>query len=257
MLKFPTQFGSPQASHDHALETLNELFEYDDFMMSIDSVVDMGCGSEGKDLEWWATRETRDEVPEPLNIDCLGVDLVPELSVAKHHPNISYQRQDFERPLKGDRKFDIVWCHNSFQYAISPMDTLSNFWGALNPGGMLALIVPQFANVVYNKMEYEQPDGVYHNYTLVSLIHMLAVTGFDCKAGFFLKDLEDPWLHAVVYKADDVRMGNPRTLRWYDLLDMGLLPDSAEESIKKCGHVRQRDLVLPWLNKSFIDYSMQ
>ena len=67
------QFSSPELGHQHSLETLNGLYEYDDFMQSITNVVDMGCGA-GYDLEWWATRTTRDESARPLNIKCLGVE---------------------------------------------------------------------------------------------------------------------------------------------------------------------------------------
>jgi hypothetical protein len=85
---------------------------------------------------------------------------------------------------------------------------------------------------------------------------LLAVCGFDCKAGFFLKNPDDPWLHAVVYKAD-VDFKAPRTTRWFDLMDAELLPETAEKSINLCGHVRQKDLILPWLTKSAIDYGQQ
>jgi SAM-dependent methyltransferase len=255
MLEYPIVFGSSYESHQHSLNTLNALFEYDDFMQSIDSLVDLGCG-EGLDLEWWATRETRDENPEPLNIDCVGIDVRPDLTVAREYPNIVYERQDFERPYKGNRKFDVAWSHNAFQYALDPFVTLRNVYNMLNPGGMFVLIVPQTTNMVYNQQAFEQLDGVYHNYTLVSLIHLLAVSGFDCHSGFFLKNPEDPWLHAVVYKSEHEPQ-DPRTTRWFDLMDLKLLPETAEKSINLCGHVRQKDLILPWLTKSMIDYSQQ
>jgi len=50
---------------------------------------------------------------------------------------------------------------------------------------------------------------------------------------------------------------DPRTTRWYDLVDLNILPKSAAAGVKKAGHLRQRDLVLPWLDKSLIDYSQQ
>ena len=36
-------------SHKHSLETLNALYQYDDFMSSIGTLVDLGCGN-GDDL---------------------------------------------------------------------------------------------------------------------------------------------------------------------------------------------------------------
>jgi hypothetical protein len=52
------------SSHKHSLQTLETFYEFDDFMESIGTLADMGCGS-GLDLEWWATRTTRDETPRP------------------------------------------------------------------------------------------------------------------------------------------------------------------------------------------------
>lgn len=244
-------FASPELSHQQSLRTLNALYEYDDFMMSIETLIDLGCGA-GLDLEWWATRTTRDDAKTPLNIKCLGVDLAESLPMAHKHHNIQYKSQNFEDEIKMHKhKYDVAWCHDSFQYAINPFTTLSNWWNMLTDGGMLVLIVPQTTNLEFNVQAFDQPDGHYYNWTMVSLMHTLAVSGFDCGAGFFLKDPTDPWLHAVVYKSDHKPM-DPRTTRWYDLCDKNLLPDSAVASINKYGYLRQRDLLLPWLDKSLM-----
>jgi len=66
-------FKTPEDSYTHSLRTLSALYEYDDFMMSIKTLADMGCGN-GLDLEWWATRTMRDDSQEPLNIKCTGYD---------------------------------------------------------------------------------------------------------------------------------------------------------------------------------------
>jgi len=60
------KFERTSDSHQHSLETLNQLFLYSDFMYSIATLVDLGCGF-GDDLKWWATRTTDDEPPVPLN----------------------------------------------------------------------------------------------------------------------------------------------------------------------------------------------
>ena len=63
-------FKNLDEAHAHSLETLNLLYKYSDFMRSIKTVADLGCGA-GKDLAWWATRTTDDEDrPEPLDIKC-------------------------------------------------------------------------------------------------------------------------------------------------------------------------------------------
>jgi len=250
----PLQFGSEADSHAHSLSILNLLREYDDFMMSIDSVADMGCGT-GKDLEWWATQTTRDDNPEPLNINCVGYDTLDKLLVEDRHDNILYSQRDFETEVTGTQ-YDIIWSHDSFQYAINPLQTLAQWNKMLTPGGMLMLSVPQSTNVVFNKQEYNQVDGTYFNYTLVSLIHMLAISGFNCDIGFFQKNANDPWINCVVYKSEHEPM-DPRTTRWYDLVDKELLPKTAVDSINACGHLRQQHLVLPWLDKSNTDFGQQ
>ncbi len=254
----PIQFSSTSASHLHSLETLNAIFEYDDFMLSIASICDVGCGT-GEDLYWWATRTTRDEeAPVPLNIKCTGYDsYYTELPGSKQHKNITFKNTDFENILRPKTKsYDVIWCHDAFQYALHPLDTLSDFWDMLSDNGMLVIIVPQTTNTIHNKQEFNQVDNVYYNYTLVSLIHMLAVSGFDCKKGFFKKLPNDPWISAIVYKSKHKPM-DPKVVRWYDLVEKGLLPDSADKGILGAGFLRQRDLVLPWIDKSNTDYIRQ
>jgi len=239
-----------EASHAHSLHTLNALYEYDDFMESIQTVVDLGCG-EGRDIEWWATRTTREENPRPLNIKCTGVDVLDELSVAKKYPNITYQKTDFEGTIypATNSQFDILWSHDSFQYAINPVTTLSKWWDIASPGGMLAIIVPQTTNIHRHQLSFTQESNCYYHYTLVNLIHMLAVTGWDCKHGYFLKRPKDPWLNAIVYKSEHKPM-DPKKTNWYTLSEMGLLPESADKSVYAHGELRQQDLLLQWVDHS-------
>lgn len=218
-------------------------------MASIRTLVDMGCG-EGLDLEWWATRTTRDEARTPLNIRCVGIDRADNLPMAHRYKNITYQPQDFCDTIPtGKHKFDVIWCHDSFQYVIDPFTTLKNWREAISPGGMLVLVLPQTTIMQGKTQSYDQWDGCYWHWTMVNLIHVLAVSGWDCASGFFKKQPDDPWLHAVVYRSEH-EPRDPRTTRWYDLCDLGLLPETAVASIKKQGHLRQQDLVLPWIDRS-------
>lgn len=245
-------FDSDIASHYHSLETLDVLETYSDFMKSVDTVADMGCGN-GLDLEWWATRT--DEDGRPLNIKCTGFDRPEDMGMTRRYKNISYVSQDFEDPIQiQTKKFDVIWCHNSFQYVVDPFTTLRNWWHAMNTDGMLLIAVPQTTNIEFNTQAFDQPDLVWHNWTLTSLIHILALSGFDCSTGYFKKSMTDPWLHTAVYRSNHEPM-NPKTTRWYDLADRGLLPISAVASIDRHGYLRQRDLVLPWLDKSLATFS--
>ena len=79
---------------------------------------------------------------------------------------------------------------------------------------------------------------------------MLAVNGFDCRDSYMYKAPNDPWIHLAVYKTDIAPM-DPGTTRWYDLAEKGLLHDSLIASIEKHGHLRQEDIVLPWLDRDW------
>lgn len=242
-------FTSAQASHAHSLETLNLFYEHDDFMESVSTVLDLGCGA-GQDLEWWATRTTRDEQPRALNIQCMGVDMLEQLPVAHQYDNISYLKQDFSDPIRVvNRKFDVLWCHDAFQYVVDPFTTLKSWREKTAESGMLCLILPQTTNLEGRYQAFDQPDNVYFNWTIVSLIHVLATCGWDCSSGYFKKAANDPWLHAVVYRSEHEPL-NPKTTQWAHLAERGLLPESAAKSINQFGLVRQRDLVLPWVDHS-------
>lgn len=248
-------FARPEDSHAHSLQTLNLLYEYDDFMISVGTMIDLGCGS-GLDVEWWATRTTRDDPPEPLRIRCMAVDHGSRPSTADRTPGITFQQIDFETSIQTFKKtgFDMLWCHDSFQYAIDPLGTLAKWRNIANDNAMLAIIVPQSTNLQHKALDFSQTNGCYYHHTLVSLIHMLAVNGWDCRDGFFLKKPDDPWLHAIVYKSKHKPL-DVRTTTWYDLAERDLLPESAVAGINRHGFLRQEDLVLPWLDKNLRSYS--
>jgi SAM-dependent methyltransferase len=248
------KFVHPGDSHRHSLQVLNALYEYDDFMESIATVADLGCGT-GEDLEWWATRTTRDDNPQPLNIKCQGIDLQEQLPMAKKHANITYQRTDFEGKIHPPKKgFDILWCHDAFQYCVNPLQTLSNWWHIASDGGMLAISVPQTVLTHRGRLAYYLDAGCLYHHTMISLMHMLAMSGWDCRAGFFRQMHADPWIHAIVYKSSHAPQ-NPKTTTWHDLSELELLPESADRSIYAHGHLRQHDLIVPWIDKSLMSMS--
>ena len=243
-------------SHAHSLQTLNQLYEYDDFMFSIKTVVDLGCGS-GDDLEWWATRTTRDENQMPLEIQCTGVDLFDRLSLCKKYANVAYQQTDFESRIQSSESgFDILWCHDSFQYAMNPLSTLANWHGIASPGGMLALCVPITQRIHQRQLDYFSPAGQYYHYSLANLIYMLATTGWDCRNGFFKLDTQNGWLHAVTYKSQH-QPRDPKSTNWYTLSELELLPRSTDASIQAHGYLRQQDLVVTWLDQNLTSLAIR
>jgi SAM-dependent methyltransferase len=250
-----TKFEKTTDSHVHSLQTLNQLYEYDDFMYSIKTVVDLGCGS-GDDIKWWATRTTRDEYPQPLGIQCTGVDLANNTALDKAHPNLKYQQCDFEGQIEHPTGgFDILWCHDSFQYAVTPIQTLSRWWDIASRGGMLYLCVPITQRIHRRQLDYFLPSGNFYHYSLVNLIYMLATSGWDCRSGFFKQNVNDNWIHAVVYKSDTKPL-DPKTTSWYKLSELNLLPASSDASIHAHGYLRQQDLLIPWLDKSLTSMSI-
>lgn len=248
------RFANSAASHAHSLETLNLLYEYDDFMASIATMVDLGCG-EGRDLEWWATRTTREEIPVPLNINCVGIDINVDDLLPVKYPNVKYKKLDFEGTLnmQPGSAYDVMWCHDAFQYALNPTQTLTKWWHLATEGTMLAITVPRTIGYRHNVENFVQQDYAYYHHTLVSLIHMLSVTGWDCRAGFFHQSETSPWIQAVVYRSSQ----EPKDIRktsMYDLVESKLLPETAEKSIMAHGYLRQQDLTLPWLDHSLTWY---
>jgi SAM-dependent methyltransferase len=238
-----------------SLSILNTLYEYDDFMDSVDSLVDLGCG-DGHDLNWWATRMTRDDSPVPLDIKCVGVDLQDRLCEIKKLSNVTYQCNNFEDviPLPNKQPFDILWCFDAFQYCTNPLETLKKWRSIASPGAMLVISVPDTITIKHRQLAFSQPSGCYYHHTMVSLMHMLAVTGWDCRAGFFSKKINDPWTHAIVYKSEHEAM-DPGSTSWYRLSELKLLPESADASIHAHGYLRQQDLLIPWIDKSLTDMS--
>jgi len=237
--------------------TLDQLYEHDDFMLSISTLIDLGCG-QGHDLTWWASRTTRDDNPEPLNIKCVGVDLYDTTITKKYHSNITFQQVNFEESIQtpAGELFDVLWCYDAFQYALNPIGTLGHWRSIASTGAMLAVAVPDTIFIHHRQLSFIQPAGCYYHHTMVSLIHMLALNGWDCRSGFFSKRPGDPWIQAIVYKSEHEPM-DPRTTSWHQLSEMKLLPESADASVFAHNYIRQQDLVVPWIDRSLIDMSQQ
>ena len=241
------QFSNNSQSHDHSLEVLNLLREHDTFMESISSMADMGAGS-CLDTRWWASLSTRDDSPEPLNLRCYAVDRAPMRIDFDQPENMTYIQKDFEKRLL-PVDVDVIWCHDAFQYAINPLNTLKLFSQQMNVNGLLYIGMPLPHWSLNRQQVTTIKNYEYYNHSFLSLVYMLAVNGFDCKDAYFRKQANDPWLHAAVFKTDNEPM-DPAVTTWYDLMEKGLIHDSIMLSLRQFGMIRQQDVVFTWLDKN-------
>ena len=239
----------------HAEQVLGEIRNYDSFLDSLRTIADMGCGA-GNQIYWWATLETRDDPPVPYNYNCFAVDNDPnKLAQIPNLTNIKKINRDFSDPAIIPVSVDLMVAHDSLQYSHNPLATLRNWNELMTENGMLVLSVPQSNGVEYNRYYSRTYDHCYYNHTPTSLIYMLAVNGFDCRDAYLLKKFQDPWIDIAVYKSN-IKPMDPATTSWFDLIDAGLLHPTIVNSINRHGHLRQEEIVMPWLDREnyFIDY---
>jgi hypothetical protein len=215
----------------------------------------MGCGT-GNEINWWATLTTRDDPPVPYNYNCFAVDTDSnKLSQIPDLPNIRRINRDFSESAIIPVSVDLMMSHNSLQFSYNPLATLRNWNELMTVNGMLVLSVPQSSGVEYNRYYSRTYDHCYYNHTPTSLIYMLAVNGFDCRDAYLLKQFNNPWIDIAVYKSD-IKPMDPTTTSWFDLIEVGLLHPTIVNSINRNGHLRQEDIVMPWLDREnyYIDY---
>ena len=240
-------FNNAHQSHEHSLVVLNELREHDTFMESVGSVADMGAGG-CLDALWWSTITTRDDVPEPLNLKCYAVDRDPQRVDFDLPTNLSYLQRDFEKPCLPS-EVDVIWCHDAFQYALNPINTLRVWNQQMNVNGLLYIGLPLLSYMEYGRYHSVARSHHYYNHNFLSMVYMLAVNGFDCKDAYFRKAKDDPWLHIAVFKTD-IQPMNPSITSWYDLIELGLVSDTLSNSFRTFGYIREQDALFPWLDKS-------
>ena len=217
----------------------------------------MGCGT-GEDIAWWATLMTRDDPPVPHNYVCWAIDNnASKLAQVPDLPRLHKFQADFNvKCLPGEA--DLMFAHDVLQYSPNPLATLKLWNEQMNVNGMLVLSVPMHTGVEYNKFYSRSYDKCYYNFTPASLIYMLAVNGFDTRDAYLLKQFNDPWINMAVYKSD-VKPMDPAETTWFDLIETGLLHPSVINSLNKFGHVRQEELLYPWLDKEnyYVDWVPQ
>jgi len=241
------QFNNAHQSHAHSLQVLNLLKEHDTFMESISSVADLGAGA-GLDSLWWAMATTRDEPAEPLDLRVYAVDRSPITVDFDLPKNLTLLQKDFEkRCVPGT--VDVIWCHDAFQYAVDPLNTLRLFNEQMNENGLLYIGMPLLSNHEYGRWQSRGENHQLYNHSFLSMVYMLAINGFDCNDAYFRKAMDDPWLHMAVFKTATEPM-DPAGISWYDLAEQGLIHHSLTASLRSHGHIRQQDALFPWLDKA-------
>ncbi len=245
-------FASPEESHEHSLETLKSFEQHLEFVESIGSVCDIGCGPQQMDINYWATLTNLDpDNPKPLNIKCTALDLKqpPDFKL----DNVRRIGHDFNIDLSvlNDESQDIVWCHDALQYAHSPLDLLFEINRILDPSGMLYLYVPSTINVMYGRFESYCYSNQYFTFTLPQLMYFLGIAGFDIKEAYFRKPNLVDGIDCVVYKNSKPL---DKSTSWGDLAHKGLLSDSACDVVNTKNYLSDQGLLTMWVDGEIFDF---
>ena len=236
-------------SHAYALETLNMLNQYQDFLDNIKNLADMGCGT-GTASQWWANL-TKLDGSTYRDIKVNAVDINLDLRSVLRHPNINYITADFSDSTLPNESQDFIWAHNSFQFSRNPFHTLTHWYDIMTVEGMLLIAIPYCFSIRTHR-EVQTVDMLhlsnsYYNLSLGSLIMLLIANGFDCKHGHFKFDRKNNWIQAAVYKLPT--RPNPG-ISWYEMTEQKLLPLTMDASIMKNGSFNETDIVCEWIDRT-------
>jgi SAM-dependent methyltransferase len=240
----------------HARKFLEELYQHPDLMLSINTVLDIECGT-GIDSDWWATRVNYDEKnPKPLNIDVTATSRINHISKdLLDYDNITYKQstKEFWEVVDGT-KFDVVWCHSVLHKFTNFYEALLNINTLQETDGMLCVTVPKISNIFYNEPDYRLYPDCHTDINIVNLIYGLSLAGYDCRDAYFLQEKNSNLINAVVYKNSDVTY-NVNEVTPYDLMEMDRLPAGMVQQLNKFGYISNKNLLLSWLDGTLVDYS--
>ena len=248
-------FTTEQESHEHSLQTLEQLNEHYEFKTSVSNVLDIGCGRELLDLKYWANMTDEFDENNPgrrLNIDCVGLNKI--LIGPPAEKNISVVQHDFNTEQgmgKFKKKFDVVWCHDVMQYSWSPLWFLNHVNKVTADGGMLYLCVPSTINTLYHRFESYTKSEYFSTFTITQLIYLLALNGFDTKDFYIKKEPYTDRIEVMTYK---VSKPLDYSTTWYQLMEKDLLTPNMGEIIFQKGYLTNQGLVTTWIDGTVFDY---
>tara|TARA_B100000886_G_C20401876_1_gene482961 strand:- start:156 stop:908 length:753 start_codon:yes stop_codon:yes gene_type:complete len=238
-------------SNLHSLNFLNMLYEYPEMMESINNVLDVGS-RDGHDAYWWATVDDGDEDnPQCLDINVTAMDINPTWNIDYEHDNITQLKADWNK-ITFDKQFDCVWAHSVLQEAGDPLKFLHRMNNFCSDGGVLCLSFPTTVNTFYGEPDHRVYNTATSHITLVNLIYMLALSGFNSRDGFLYKQPNTNIINAFVYKdSNEVFFPGEKTL--FDL--QKFMPEPCEKQIQQYGYITNKGLLIKWMDGTIIDYS--
>jgi len=119
------------------------------------SVLDLGCGT-GE-----LTRKLADALP---GSKVLGIDAAAEMltdAAAFANNNLRFEQKTIETQLESGKKFDLIFSNAAIQWVENHQQLIPKIIAAINPGGQLAMQLPDqhnnLTNQILNQLADEAP----------------------------------------------------------------------------------------------------
>ena len=237
---------------DGSIQVLELLGTHNEFMDSIREIAVLDDRT-GHHTSWWSDYRSHEDQKQ-------SQFTITNLCISESHP-IEHQRKNVKNVLvenlydtkQEDESFDFLWAHNVFQKQINPIQSLRHWWNMMREDAMLCISVPLRTYIDdLNRWRTDSYPGELYNWNMLTLIQMLAISGFDCFDGHFKFKRGDEFLWASVYKGTQTPM-DPYTTTWYDLAEKELLPPSLSKCVSQFGHAKIEKVIVEWLDHSLYD----
>jgi len=213
-------------------------------------VCDFGCG-DGSVTEWWTKQAPYDETQPGVSYTKVsGIDLI-DRSIDK----FDFTCGDIQNMPYKDNEFNLGWCHYSLQQLIDPVRGLVEMRRVMTEYSLLFLTVPQALDTDYGRLKTRFNHHDKNFYSLPTLITHLAMAGWNCDKGYFLKKFNDRNIHAIVKPMKDwEEVNNPYSLNHAALQERGALPECTHDMIKAKGYFDETCLLIPWMTGALTNY---